>query len=64
MVPGTPYMEVTAAEQVLELVASGSFVAAGILATEDCRADFEALTARGVEFQQEPMERDYGVDAG
>jgi AraC-like DNA-binding protein len=27
------------------------------------RADFEELKARGVEFHQEPMERDYGVDA-
>ena len=63
MVPGPPYMDDTAAKQVLELVASGAFVAAGILATEDCRADYDALKARGVEFQQEPMERDYGIDA-
>ena len=63
VVPGPPYMQEDAAKQVLELVASGSFAAAGILATEDCRADYDALKARGVEFQQEPMERDYGVDA-
>ena len=25
--------------------------------------DYQALSARGVEFQQEPMERDYGIDA-
>lgn len=62
MVPGPPFMDADAARQVLDLVASGA-ISGGILATDDCRADFEALTARGVEFQQEPMERDYGIDA-
>jgi catechol 2,3-dioxygenase-like lactoylglutathione lyase family enzyme len=62
MVPGPPFMDADAAKQVLELVASGA-LSGGILATEDCRGDFDALKARGVEFQQEPMERDYGVDA-
>jgi len=63
MVPGPPYMDDGAAKQLLELVASGAFMATGILATEDRRADFAVLKARGVEFQQEPMERDYGIDA-
>lgn len=62
MVPGPPFMEADAAKQVLDLVASGA-IRGGILATDDCRADFAALKARGVEFQQEPMERDYGIDA-
>jgi catechol 2,3-dioxygenase-like lactoylglutathione lyase family enzyme len=62
MVPGPPYMDGDKAKQVLELVASGA-LSGGVLATGDCRSDFEALKARGVEFQQEPMERDYGVDA-
>jgi catechol 2,3-dioxygenase-like lactoylglutathione lyase family enzyme len=62
MVPGPPFMDADTAGQVLELVASGA-LSGGIIATEDCRADFAALRARGVEFQQEPMERDYGIDA-
>jgi predicted enzyme related to lactoylglutathione lyase len=32
--------------------------------TDDCRASYEELKARGVEFQQEPTEQPYGVDAG
>jgi catechol 2,3-dioxygenase-like lactoylglutathione lyase family enzyme len=61
-VPGPPFMDDETAHRVLELVASGA-LSGGILATDDCRADFEALKARGVEFHQEPMERDYGIDA-
>lgn len=30
---------------------------------DDCRATFEELKARGVEFIEEPEERFYGVDA-
>lgn len=62
MVPGPPFMDAAAAKQVLDLVASGA-ISGGILATDDCRADFAALAEEGVEFQQEPMERDYGIDA-
>lgn len=62
MVPGPPFMSEEAARQVLELVGSGA-ISGGILATDDCRADYAELSARGVEFPQEPMERDYGVDA-
>jgi catechol 2,3-dioxygenase-like lactoylglutathione lyase family enzyme len=61
-VPGAPFMSPDAARQVLELVASGA-ITGGILATDDCRGDHQALAARGVEFQEEPMERDYGIDA-
>ena len=61
-VPGPPFLDPEVGRRVLELVASGA-ISGGILATNDCRADYEALTARGVEFVQEPMERDYGVDA-
>jgi predicted enzyme related to lactoylglutathione lyase len=32
--------------------------------TDDCRASYEELKARGVEFQQEPTEQPYGIDAG
>ena len=33
------------------------------LHVDDCRATFEALRAKGVEFLQEPAERPYGVEA-
>ena len=32
--------------------------------TDDCRASYESLRARGVEFTEVPEERPYGVDAG
>jgi len=33
------------------------------MGTSDCKADHAMLTARGVEFTQEPAERPYGVEA-
>ena len=49
--------------------AIGDLVAKGrgrrvFFATDDCRATFEELTARGVEFSLEPTEPIYGIDAG
>jgi predicted enzyme related to lactoylglutathione lyase len=32
------------------------------LNTEDCRASYEELKGRGVEFTEEPEERPYGID--
>ena len=48
-------------EGVRELVTKG---AGGtlIFATDDCRATYERLRERGVEFTQEPVERFYGTD--
>jgi catechol 2,3-dioxygenase-like lactoylglutathione lyase family enzyme len=50
------------AQQVRALVAKGA-LSPGVMATSDCKADHAALTARGVEFTQEPAERPYGVEA-
>jgi len=50
-------------EKVRELVSLGA-IGAGILRVEDCRASYEELRARGVEFIEEPTERFYGVDCG
>jgi predicted enzyme related to lactoylglutathione lyase len=33
------------------------------LSTDDCRATYEALVAKGVEFLQPPAERPYGIEA-
>jgi catechol 2,3-dioxygenase-like lactoylglutathione lyase family enzyme len=57
-----PFSEDTVAK-VRELVSLGA-IGAGILAVEDCRAAYEELRRRGVEFTEEPSERFYGVDAG
>jgi catechol 2,3-dioxygenase-like lactoylglutathione lyase family enzyme len=60
--PGPPAHDEVTAEQVRELVtkgAGGGWIGFG---TDDCRKTYEELLARGVEFTQEPVERDYGVD--
>jgi catechol 2,3-dioxygenase-like lactoylglutathione lyase family enzyme len=64
-VPGPPAMEPDAAEELMRLLARGTLSGAGmaILASDDVRATYEDLRARGVEFVQEPAERSYGVDA-
>jgi catechol 2,3-dioxygenase-like lactoylglutathione lyase family enzyme len=62
-IPGAPVFEPETAEQVRELMAKGA--APGIfLTTDDCRASYEELKARGVEFVDEPEERPYGIDCG
>ena len=62
MAPGPPaYDEATAAE-IRELVTRGAAGGGLIFETTDCRATYEALRARGVEFTQEPTERFYGTD--
>jgi catechol 2,3-dioxygenase-like lactoylglutathione lyase family enzyme len=64
-VPGPPAIETDAAEELMRLLARGTLSGAGmaIFASEDVRATYEDLRARGVEFTQEPVERNYGIDA-
>ena len=35
-----------------------------IFSVDDCRATYEELVAKGVEFTQEPTEHFYGIDCG
>ncbi len=62
-VPGPPIMDEATAAKIRELVATG-FLGPGALRTDDCRATYKELQARGVEFIEEPSERFYGIDAG
>ena len=62
-IPGPPIMDSDTADQVRQLVAKG-FAGTVFLTTDDCQAAYEELKGRGVEFQQEPTEQPYGVDAG
>ena len=57
-------MDEATAEQVRELVTKGATGLAFILTTDDCRKTYDELVAKGVEFTQEPTERDYGIDCG
>jgi predicted enzyme related to lactoylglutathione lyase len=62
-VPGQPVMEPETRQQVLDLAAKG-FAGTVFLTTDDCRASYEELKSRGVEFSEAPEERPYGIDAG
>jgi catechol 2,3-dioxygenase-like lactoylglutathione lyase family enzyme len=53
----------TTKAQIDELLAKGA-MGGIILDTDDCRARYEELRARGVEFSEEPTDRFYGIDAG
>ena len=61
-IPGPPVMDAETAEQVKGLMAKG-FAGTIFLTTEDCRAEYEDLKGRGVEFVEEPEERPYGIDS-
>ena len=62
-IPGPPVFDEETAAQLHELMAKGA--AGGLFfSPDDCRATYEDLKAKGVEFNQEPMDRPYGVDAG
>src|SRR6266542_700617 len=62
-VPGPPAFDAEMRDQIMALVAKGG--ASGLFfSTEDCRATYEELKGRGVEFQGEPTEQPYGIDVG
>ncbi len=62
MVPGPPAYDEDTAAQIRELVSKGAAGGSVIFETDDCRATYESLCAKGVEFTQEPTERFYGID--
>ncbi|HEY9412730.1 MAG TPA: VOC family protein [Jiangellaceae bacterium] len=62
VVPGPPAVEGAVAAQIQSLIATG-YLGPGALATDDCRATYRSLKAKGVEFIEEPEERFYGIDA-
>lgn len=59
--PGPPLDE-ESAEAVRRMIDKGAMHSLGT-ATDNCRKTFDELTARGVEFLQEPSDRPYGVEA-
>jgi catechol 2,3-dioxygenase-like lactoylglutathione lyase family enzyme len=62
-VPGPPVFDEDTRQKLIEVMAKGA--AGGLFfSTDDCRGAYEELKARGVEFQQEPTEQPYGIDAG
>jgi uncharacterized glyoxalase superfamily protein PhnB len=59
---GPPVMDAESAEQVRALMAKG-YAGTIFLTTDDCRASYEELKGRGVEFTEQPEERPYGIDS-
>ena len=62
--PGPPAHDEATAEVVRELVTKGAMGVAAIIEVDDVHASYEDLKAKGVEFTEEPTERDYGTDCG
>ena len=61
--PGPPVHDAATADALHGLVAKGAMPPL-VLQVKDCRATCEALSAKGVEFIQEPISRYGQVDAG
>src|SRR5205823_14097766 len=61
-IPGPPVMDADTADQVRALMAKG-FAGTIFLTTEDCKAAYQELKGRGVDFVEEPEERPYGIDS-
>ena len=47
----------------LQAVLEAGGMGVGVLETNDCRGDYEQLSARGVEFTSPPQEQFYGIEA-
>lgn len=55
-------VEEATAQQVREMVTKGAMGGWIGFTTDDCKKTYETLSAQGVEFTQEPVERFYGID--
>lgn len=62
-IPGHPVLDEETRKQIESLMSKG-FAGTVFLTTDDCRATYEELKARGVEFTEAPEERPYGIDSG
>jgi catechol 2,3-dioxygenase-like lactoylglutathione lyase family enzyme len=60
--PGPPVLDAATAQAVEAIVAKGAMPPL-VLLVDDCRAAYDRMRARGVEFTQEPIERYGNVDA-
>jgi predicted enzyme related to lactoylglutathione lyase len=62
-IPGAPVLDEESNHQIHDLMGKG-YAGTVFLTTDDCRAAYEELKGRGVEFTEAPEERPYGIDAG
>ena len=61
--PQPPTLDAATAQAVRAIVAKGAMPPL-VMAVDDCRAAYDRMLARGVEFTQEPVDRYGTVDAG
>jgi catechol 2,3-dioxygenase-like lactoylglutathione lyase family enzyme len=62
-IPGPPVFEEDTRKKIQDLLARGA--SGGLFfTTDDARGTYKELKSRGVEFQEEPTEQPYGIDAG
>jgi catechol 2,3-dioxygenase-like lactoylglutathione lyase family enzyme len=61
--PESPALDAATAQTLREIVAKGAMPPL-VLVVPDCRAAYDRMRARGVEFTQEPVARFGSVDAG
>ena len=61
--PGPPVHDAATAQTLRAVVAKGAMPPL-VLSVADCRAAYDRLLAKGVEFTQEPVDRYGNVDAG
>lgn len=62
--PGPPSVDPAASQQIRELVSKGATGFTVGFTSDDVQKTYETLLAKGVEFTQEPVTRDYGTDIG
>ena len=62
-VPGPPMLDAQSAQTLRAMVAKGAMPPL-VFVVNDCRATYNEMRAKGVEFMQEPIDRFGTVDAG
>ena len=62
-IPGAPMIDDETQNQIRELMPKG-FAGTVFLTTDDCKASYDELSERGVEFTEQPFETPYGIDSG
>lgn len=60
--PQEPVLDAATSQTMREMVAKGAMPPL-VLVVDDCRASYDRLRSKGVEFTQEPISRFGGVDA-
>ena len=61
--PGPPVLDAATSQTLRAMVAKGAMPPL-VLSVDDCRAAYDRMHAKGVEFTQEPVDRYGTVDAG